>query len=158
MDVFVHRRVTAKRIRTGKARTIWPLVALSLLDPTDPRSFDRAARFCSQLSRERPLSHHGRRSAHAGIHRAARRPCPVRLGRHRGDRAQRHSFGAQRAMGGSACVGPAGRIDHAARRSSSGAPRDHPSADQHVSEPFQELFARHCHRVSGSRRWFRTPP
>ena len=33
LGVFVHRRVTAERIRTGKARTIWPLVALSLLVP-----------------------------------------------------------------------------------------------------------------------------
>ena len=33
LGIFVHRLVTAERIRTGKTRAIWPLVALSLLAP-----------------------------------------------------------------------------------------------------------------------------
>ena len=136
-------RTWAKRrqMRTGQqAPVLW--VTLGLVDRAAAgRAGAVGLSDRVQLSRGRALQHPRRHGGAAGIHGAAVRARDLHRGLHRRGGARRHPCRRQGPDRGRLFAGPAAGADPAPRGDPAGDARDHPAADQPVSQPDQELDA-----------------
>ncbi len=130
---LLRRQLIAWQMQDGRSRRLWPYALILVIGLPALLSLALGVSWTVTMPELRGFNFVGGLNAGAGIFCAAGRARHLHLGVHCRNCPQRHSGGAEGAMGCRQGARAAPRFCAAAHRAAAGAARDHPADDQPVS-------------------------